>query len=99
MNDEIINEICKENQINGDYEIDTDFTIKDFLKLGLQKQAKQIRDEINEANIKASDSWFNERCENCRKDIMASIHHFVDSFYKDIIYRLEKYSKISKEEK
>jgi hypothetical protein len=51
---------------------------------------KEILEKLNQVNIHVSDSYFNERCENCEKHIEASIHHFIDMFYKEIKKEIEK---------
>lgn len=47
-----------------------------------------LMEQIDEANKEESEFWYKDRCEHCKKDILPNIHHWVDSFYKNIKERL-----------
>ena len=56
---------------------------------GSLETLKAILGELDEINIKISDDFFGEVCDECNAHIEPAIHHWIDQFYKQFKSEIE----------
>ena len=74
--------------VNGmsDLDLETLKYVREWAK-ETEKKNLNILNEINKSLLNLSDV---EICEKCGNNIMATIHHYLDSYYKDTISGVKK---------